>query len=189
MFDYGSAKIYELYVDGVEMVYVGSTTQTFGQRLSKHKYDFKNDGLMLGQRLSKHKSDFKNDRLCSSKILFTLGEVQIRLIEDFPCASKTELERREGFWIKQRNCVNVQVAGQTKFEYYLANKDKFLEYHKDYRLENKDKFSKYRLENKDKLSKKAKEPMTCSCGSTFQKCVKARHERSVKHQTYLSTVL
>lgn len=204
MADYSRAMIYELFVDGLEMVYVGSTTQTLKQRLAEHKYYFKTNGAG------------------ASKILFTLGEVQIRLIEAFSCSSKTELEIREGFYIKQRNCVNMCVAGRTRDKWYLENRDKILEKAKEYKLENKDKIleqrKEYRLENIDKISEKNKEyqlenkdkiseygkeyrlkhrdkilektkvPMTCNCGSTFRKNEKSRHERSAKHQTYLLTL-
>ena len=89
----------------------------------------------------------------------------------------------------------------TKKEYYDKNKEEI----KKYAEENKEKISKrtkiYREKNKEKIKimkkeyceehkeeirEKAKEKMTCDCGSTFRKCQKKRHERTIKHKNYIN---
>ena len=52
----------------------------------------------------------------------------IRLIEQCPCSSRAELERREGQIQQEYECINKNVAGRTRTEYresrkeYLQNK-------------------------------------------------------------------
>ena len=93
---YSKAVIYELYVDGVELVYVGSTTQTLKQRLAEHK----------------SRSKIATKFTYTSKPLFELGEVQIRELESVSYDSIEDLNIREGFWIKQKICLNRKIAGQ-----------------------------------------------------------------------------
>ena len=49
----------------------------------------------------------------------------IELLEYYPCNNKTELNKYEGQ--KQREfkneCININIAGRTKKEYYNENKD------------------------------------------------------------------
>ena len=78
MTDYSKGKIYKLICDKSKMVYIGSTTLTLGTRLNLHK----------------------SSRDCNARLLFELGNVEIRLIEDFSCVSKKELELKEGEFIK-----------------------------------------------------------------------------------------
>jgi hypothetical protein len=49
---------------------------------------------------------------------------------------------------------------------------------------NKEKYQK----NKVQIQLKNKETFTCNCGSILRFCAKARHERSLKHQEYLSLI-
>ena len=43
---------------------------------------------------------------------FGLENCKIALVELFPCASKMELERKEGEYIKNNDCVNKTVVGR-----------------------------------------------------------------------------
>ena len=62
---------------------------------------------------------------CSSAVLFDKydGDVKIELIENFPCETKEELKRREGFHIKAERCINKCVAGRSDAEYYVDNNE------------------------------------------------------------------
>jgi hypothetical protein len=50
-------------------------------------------------------------------------DVQIELLERYPCQSKAELDKREGDWIRSMECINKKIAGRTPAERYQDNKD------------------------------------------------------------------
>ena len=96
------------------------------------------------------------------------GDYGYCLVEKWPCADKTELHRRERFYIEPNECVNLQVPGRTPKEYRIGNKEKIRESDKQYRIENKEKISEYNKEykkvynseNKEKISEKTKKYQT-----------------------------
>jgi len=115
-------------------VYIGSTTQP------------------LYKRWWEHKSRAANRRTTANDII-DLGDAKIELIEEYPCASKNELDRREGQIIRERTCVNMVIPGRTPAEYYQDNKERIAEY----RQENKERMKEYRQDNKDALAAHMKE--------------------------------
>jgi len=107
-----------------DLVYIGSTSQPLlSMRLGQHKTKYK--------QWVKHGKNYM-----SSYELFKVGMPIIELIETYPCKSKDELRAREGYYIRETECVNKYIAGQTPEEYREANKDKRNEYQKGYYLEN-----------------------------------------------------
>jgi hypothetical protein len=96
-------KIYKLYSPTHTKFYIGSTIATLGTRLSQHKYDYKKylDGKYH------YVSSFE---ICKYK------DVDIQLIEKYPCKSRKELEKREGEIISKyendKNCVNLNDVGK-----------------------------------------------------------------------------
>lgn len=155
MVDYKNGKIYRLVgIDGIQ--YVGSTTQS----LAKRKWC--------------HKADWKRGKKCSSVILFEKGEVDIVLLEEYPCENKNQLHSRERHWIEtiEGKCVNKQIPTRSSNEYsklyYEENKDKISEYNKQYYKDNQeriDKKNKQRVEyyrhyyenNKERIRKQQQE--------------------------------
>ena len=119
--DYNNGKIYSLRNSINDEIYVGSTTQRLSKRLYIHKRDMKTQKSKL--------YDFMN----------SLGaeHFYIELVEDYPCNSKEELERREGQIIRQIATLNQKVAGRTKQEFQEENPD-----------HNKNKYKKYWNNNK-----------------------------------------
>ncbi len=148
MSNYQNGKIYKIIDNTNGNIYIGSTVQTLQRRLSGHINDF--------QRYLK---DSKCYRVSSFEILQN-NNYEIKFIELYPCGSKQELNKREGYHIKSLECVNKCVAGRTDAEYRIDNKDKIAEVKKKYREENKDKIAevkkKYREENKDKILERNK---------------------------------
>jgi len=67
-------------------------------------------------------------------------------------------------------------------EYYENNKEKISEQQKEYRENNKEKIKEYYENNKEKINEKYK----CECGGKYIFQNKSRHEKSLKHQKYLS---
>lgn len=200
MVNYQEGKIYKIINDSMpNMVYYGSTCNTFAKRMGQHK------AL----------------RDCSSRVLFEYGNPQMILIEKYPCNDKMELKSRERYYIENNDCLNKIVPGRTEKEYrednkekisiknkkhYEANKEKISLKCKEYYEANKEKLSikkkEYHEANKVKISIKKKEhyeankekillqkkqKITCECGSSFSISVKARHYRSKKHQNFISS--
>jgi hypothetical protein len=162
--NYQDAKIYKIVNYDNDDVYVGSTTEpTLARRLSGHVRDYRK--YLNG----------KTHYITSFDVIAT-GDYDIQLIEAYPCNNKMELHAREGYWIKQMDCVNKTIAGRSKKERYEDNKLKIAEYNKAYREANKDKIAKnqkayydenkadflakvkvYRQDNKEKISRMKKD--------------------------------
>ena len=152
---YESGKIYKLQcIDG--HYYIGSTTQK------------------LNHRFNNHKTSSKNGTSKAYKYINSIGwdDVQIELIEDFPCTIKSELNEREEYYISQSKtdnlCLNINSAQLTiekrkenMKKYYEENKDAIIEYHQEYKEKNKElinaKRAEYRKQNSKMLSEKQKE--------------------------------
>lgn len=77
--NYTSGKIYKITNSVNNMLYIGSTTQTLGARMSEHRaYALKRESVFYNAMKEIGRDQFK-----------------IMLIEDYPCQSKTALEARE----------------------------------------------------------------------------------------------
>lgn len=114
---YEAGKIYKIVGSG--LTYYGSTKDTLEVRLGNHKcYNNK----------------------CSSKQIIDLGDYEMILIELYPCNSRLELETREGYYIKNNECINKVIAGRTKKDYYNNNINKIIEKRKQYYIDNKIKY-------------------------------------------------
>ena len=117
--DYSKSKIYCIRNPECDEVYIGSTTETLNKRLQKH--------------ISNHTRWKKGTyHYVTSFKLFEVGTPTIELIEEYPCESKIELDRREGEIIRiTENCVNKVIPGRTKKEYHEDNKDRKREYDRE----------------------------------------------------------
>ena len=140
--DYQKGKIYKLWSpQGTdEEVYYGSTCNDLRFRKYGHKYK-------------------KN---CSSKILFEkYDDVRIELVEEYSCNNRAELEKREGEYIRENNCLNKNISGRTPKEWREDNKEKILEYKKEWYKNNKKKLAEqqreYNKNNKQKITEYQKE--------------------------------
>jgi hypothetical protein len=118
--DYQKSKIYQIiptceHEEGE--VYIGSTTRLLCERNANHR---------------------KPNNPTKAYILFKKygkENCKIELIENYPCNSREELNKREGEIIRSRMCVNYHyLVGKTKEEtavsmkkYYTENRDKILE--------------------------------------------------------------
>jgi uncharacterized GH25 family protein len=101
--------------------------------------------------------DGEKHKLISSFKILEYDDAFIELYENYPCDSKEELFRKEGEVIREFSemCVNKQITGRTKKEYYEDNKDKIKEKQKK-RYEDKkeiisEKAKKYREKNIDNI--------------------------------------
>jgi len=164
--NYQDAKIYKIFVDGVEDVYIGSTTQKLCVRMAQHRSGYKN------------KYNRKMEVCLSVHNIFDTHGVEnckIVLLENCPCNSKEELHKKEGDYIKNNiKSVNERQAGRTKNEYYNDNIEHFKEYKKKWQEDNKERIAEYRGVHID-----------CDkCGAKITKTNMSAHKKSLKCQNY-----
>ncbi len=124
--DYSKSKIYKLTSSNSNEIYIGSTIQNLCYRKGHHIEDYKK--YLLN----------KQHYITSFKIIEYGGDIDICLLEEYPCNNKEQLHQRERFYIENNNCVNKVIPTRTKKEYNELNKDKKKEYAKEYYNLNKD---------------------------------------------------
>jgi hypothetical protein len=199
--DYSKGKVYMIRSKDEDCVpYVGSTTKQY-----------------LSQRMVKHRNSFKcwkknPEKYCfvSSYILFEKYGIEncyIELLELYPCNISEELRKKELQWYNKLNCVNIvkpfvikeeyrdehkKEIAETKKIHYNKHKDEILKKNKEYRQQHKEEIIiKDRIKyhkDKEQINEKKKETYECPCGSICRRSDKNRHERTLKHQEYLSTI-
>lgn len=169
---YNNSKIYKIVSNVSDDVYYGSTTQKLCKRIAEHRTHFK---LYLAGKFN---------YLQSFKLLET-GNYDIILVENVNCETKEQLHQRERYYIENNECVNKVVPNRTGKEYYIDNKNKISERHKQFYIDNQvkllEKHNQYYYDNKIRLLEKHK----CECGGKFTTNDKAKHNKSIKHQSYL----
>ena len=172
--DYKEGKIHKITCNVTRLTYYGSTVNS------------------LSRRMVQHWSDFKKNRgnSCNSKLVLAAGNYDYCLVEKFPCDDKSELHRRERFYIETNDCCNRQVPGRTRKEYRDVPVHK--ERRSEYRHEHKEKLLKqmkeYRAENKEENAAKAAVKITCECGCKIAKGHIASHKKTQKHITLMSKI-
>lgn len=95
-----NAIIYLLYSDSANLKYFGSTKQ------------------ILSQRLAEHRRDCKKNNNVTSKQIINCPDYKIVVLEEFQNITLRDLKQREGFYIKNNECINKNVAGATLNENY-----------------------------------------------------------------------
>lgn len=192
-----TGKIYKLYSDHTDEIYVGSTTKKYlRDRLRAHKNAKKR------YEAGKEKANY-----VTSYQMLDYDDCRIVLIEDYPCENRQQLHSRERHWIENTpNCVNKNIPTRTMKEYQKVNREKLTELNREYRQENKEKMVKYDKqyytanrdkilerkkvygqENKDKIKEKRQQQFKCECGASVGIHKKQRHFKSQKHITFIAT--
>jgi hypothetical protein len=156
-----NGKIYKIVDNGNQLCYYGSTIRSLESRMAEHRAAY---------LAYKHRSARKPNTVVLIFDEYGIENTKIELVEVYPCASRTELLRREGEYIKNNTCVNRVVAGRTHTEYlsdfraHLAlkkkewaerNKEEVVAYKKQYYQTNKDfvdaKNIKYKLDHEEEI--------------------------------------
>lgn len=162
MSNYNNSKIYKIIDNTNGNVYIGSTFQKYiTTRLAGHAKNYR--------QYLKNKY-----RFVASFDIIKNGNYDIVLIENFNCETKEQLHARERFYIETMDCINIRIPARSKREYKNTHKDEISE-----------KTKEYYEKNKDKISEKTKVKFTCCCGSECRISDKTKHEKTIKHQTYL----
>lgn len=194
--NYKKGKIYQIRSNKTDKVYVGSTIQSLSVRLAEHRRNYN-----LYCKMNKNKG-------CSSIELLCYDDYYIELIENYPCNSIEELNKREGEYIRKLNCVNKKIAGRTSHDYYMEhqdsmktwhkndynkNKELYLERHKKRYEENKEKIKEqmkiYRENNKEKIKERMSKKIMCVCGCEIRYDNKSKHLKSDKHKKLMENII
>ena len=149
---YQKGKIYKIADIGYNKCYIGSTCEELCRRMSHHRAKFKR--FLNGSEETHTRSyDIFNE--------YGVENCKIELIEYYKCDTLQELRKREGEIIKNTECINKNVAGRTRKEYYEDNKDNIKEMINEYLEKNKEKITQKRKEyyetNRDKICEHKKE--------------------------------
>lgn len=168
MKDFNKGKIYVVRSPSTEDVYIGSTTQPLSIRMGVHRGEY---------------------NTCRSKLIIAFGNAYIELLEDWPCDNIEQLRAREGHHHRTvQNCINKCIAGRTPVEYRKDNKYRKQETDAKYYQDNKDKKLEYNAEYYIKNKSKINEKHSCQCGGKYITAHKSKHEKTIKHQSYLGTL-
>ena len=175
--DYSKGIIYKIVCKNPELkgVYVGSTTN-------------------LKQRKRQHKCAFSKQHypLYNIKLYQYIREnggwenFELVKIEDFPCSTKWDLEKKEREWLEALKAdLNQALPTRSPKEYKEAKKDYYKDYMIKYQKKNNDflkeqKRRHYQL-NKEAIQEARKEKVNCECGCMIRKGHIARHRKSIKH--------
>ena len=122
----------------------------------------------MKNRLSEHICDYKRfligkQHFISSYHLVNYENVQIILIENFACQTNSELCKREGYYIRNIECVNKCIPGRTQQEYS----------------------GYYHTKNKARIHARKNTKFVCDCGGPYTRAHRARHIRSLKHKSFI----
>lgn len=167
---YARGKIYAIKSYLTEEVYIGSTCEiTLSRRMAQHRSILKRF-LRLGVNP------------ITSRHILQHGDAYIELLENFPCNTKDELHKREGYHIRNSNCVNKYIPGRTPLEYRTDNVELIKQNNKQYRNENAESIKQYRIDNAELLKTHYIKRVYCSyCCNTFAWGAKNKHIKAAKH--------
>ena len=166
--DYSKGKIYKLVADETTDIYIGSTAQArLCDRIAGHRQEYKKytDGKF---------------HYITAWELIKYPSCRIELLEAYSCASKEELNAKEGEWIRRLPCVNKQIAGRGKKESNVAYKEA-------HREELREKQQVYREARREELKEKAKAYYQAN-KDTIREAKKTKQESvKDKNKTYYET--
>ena len=163
MKDYSKGFIYRVFSDSSGLQGFGSSAETLEIREGRYKRSYKH-WLKTGR--GTNYSMYK---------VMKHPDWNMEEIEKYPCANRTELELREGYYHRNFECVNERVAGRTPKE-RVAN----------WRKNNPEKAK----ESQDKYTAKNLKPITCDlCGIQTSKLHLFRHQKTAKCQRLKETFL
>lgn len=118
--DYSQGRIYAIRAPGTNDVYIGSTVMPLCKRMRNHRTDYK--------RWFEGKHPYT-----TSFAILDLQGAYIELIEEFPCQTKEQLNKREGEIIRETECVNKVIPGRTREERDKDKRKIINEYMRNYR--------------------------------------------------------
>jgi len=104
--DYSKGKIYKIVNTENDKVYIGSTIMTLAQRIAQHRYDAKTNRSKLYKAMRWH----------------GVENFKIKLIKDYPCESKKQLEDQEFKIIKKYIRMEIKLYNMTTIKGKMCEK-------------------------------------------------------------------
>jgi hypothetical protein len=140
----------------------------------------------INKRLSNHKSNLT----CMSKDFINPN------IEVLETCKEEERKEREGYYIRNFDCVNKCIPGRTQKEYRETNKEKYKKLKKEWDEKNKEHCKKYQKDYNKTNSmnyyknnqSKLKEKFDCPCGGKYTYAGKYQHNKTKKHLEFMETI-
>ena len=172
--NYQNGKIYKIINDDNDLYY-GSTTVPLWQRIGQHR------------RVYKGKIEGRNNKNLASFEILKFNNVQIVLVEDYPCERKEQLHSRERFWIENNKCVNKCIPCRTLKEYRDDNKEKKKLYDKNNIEKSREYKKKWKDNNKDKIKEYNVQKIICECGCEITRGCLSKHRKTKKHNNLLKS--
>ena len=130
MVNYSKGRIYKIWNDVNDSIYVGSTTQRLSSRMRGHRHSCKNN---------------PNMKLYQAFNELGIHNFHIELIEKYPCLDRESLLAREGYYIRKFNShkigYNKNVAGRNTKSYYKDNQQQILDNSKAYYKKHRDRIN------------------------------------------------
>ena len=123
--DYSKGKIYKIIDESNNDNYYGSTIQTLEDRYNTHQ-------LFYGGTYNKSKKNCK-----------------IELVENYPCESKRELEKREQYYIDTYDCINQQPAYTSREQRLIYCNNKAKKHYHNNKVYRKEQILSWRNKNRD----------------------------------------
>jgi len=187
--DYSKGKIYKIVVDTDEEYkpYVGSTIESLSRRMGGHRSKYKHWKKGKGSK-------------CNSFDLFDkfgVDKCKIILLEECSCENIMQLLMKEREWFDKIECCNKIKPFASKEElveqkkiYQQTYREENIEYQKEYYNVNKEQLAEkkkeYYQKHKEQIAERDKEKIECVCSDIISKSNKARHEKTIKHISFIS---
>jgi len=180
MVNYADAKIYRIVDNSTGLQYIGSTTQPLAKRLFEHRKNYRT-------WVNKDRPTGTSSYYMTSFEILEGGNETIEIIEKCDVSSRDELRAREGYWIRELDCVNKVVVGRTGKEYYEVNKEGICARNKEYHQANKEVINArhkeyYEANGGDICARlRALPKVVCEhCGCEVKQQQMKRHQRTAK---------
>jgi len=169
---YNESIIYQITCNdpNITDTYIGSTTD-YKTRIRRHKNSCNNE----------------KDNNYNCKVYQFIREnggfdnFTFNILEECNCENKNDLQKKERYYIQLlKSNLNNNIPTRTQQEYELENRDKILEYQKQYNLDNIEKYKQYYINNKNKILEYQKQKIICNiCNSEVCRSSLSRHKKSL----------
>lgn len=155
---YSQGKIYKLISDDTSSVYIGSTMTSLKQRLQTHNAHY----AMYLKGAHHYLTSYELCQHASTRIV---------LIEKYPCNTRSELEKREYYWMKKLTAQGVNVINKANTcGISVRQADDKNAYSKEY----------YHLKSHIINAK-----TDCKCGGRYTKQNILQHMGTKRHKTFV----
>jgi hypothetical protein len=180
--------VYKLVVG--EMVYIGSTCD-LRERVINHKsVCFSSTNKRYNKQLYKYIRDKG----------INFDDIEVEVLEDVENLFLTDREneiqarKREQYYIDIQdeitggnilNDIRAYITVEERKEYMTEYQAEWYQNNKERKKENS---AQYRQQNKETIKEKRSKKFVCACGGKYTRSNKATHEKSNKHQAYISNL-